>query len=297
MEKPKILIVDDDQVVIDTLVSLCELWNYNFIISKNGSDALIKAKIDKPDAVLLDLRLPDIDGIEVCRKLKIDRETKDIPIIILTGLAGDNSTVLALESGADDYIIKPFNPIVLNARIKSVLRIKKSLDEVFTMSITDSLTGLYNRRYFEMISMDEFYRAERYQSKLSCLMIDIDHFKHVNDSYGHEYGDYVLKQISNILTQIRRTDKVCRWGGEEFIILLPNTSGTEAKICAEHLRQKVENKVFGYENSGFKVTISIGVSSLHEGPVGKPEELIRYADRALYRAKENGRNCVWQITR
>jgi diguanylate cyclase (GGDEF)-like protein len=269
------------------------MWEYRPITAVDGKDALLKIATEQPDAILLDINLPDMNGMELCSKIKSESGMKEIPIIMLTGRSSDDEVAEALEKGADDYIVKPFNPIILRARLKSVLRVKQALDDIFNTAITDSLTGLYNRRYFEMISIDEYYRAERYGSNLSLVMFDIDHFKQVNDTFGHECGDRVLRNISDMFREVRRSDRVCRWGGEEFVILMPNTKASEALICAEKIRLNIENADFTHKDMPFKVTVSAGISSLFEGPVAKSEQLLSNADKALYRAKNAGRNtCV-----
>jgi diguanylate cyclase (GGDEF)-like protein len=223
---------------------------------------------------------------------------------MLTAKDSVSDKVVGLESGADDYLPKPFDDNELNARIYAQLRTKSQQDElkqknqqledmltrVETLAISDSLTGLFNRRRFEFILSNEFKRAVRYKSQLSCLMIDIDHFKKVNDALGHQAGDALLREISQIIQRcIRDVDTIARWGGEEFVVLGPNTSTEHAKLAAARILNAVSQQVFT-EFEGIKITVSIGIAGLPNPGIDTPEKLLNAADIALYEAKKNGRN-------
>lgn len=290
--KPKILVVDDNHNLLHTVSSLLEVWGYEVTCALNGTNALAYAKEKNPDLILLDWELPDISGTEVCRRLKNDSGTSIIPVIMLTARSGEENTVTGFNCGASDYITKPYNPKILYARIKAALKAKEKYDDAFKKSVTDKLTGLYNRRFFDRLCNDEFYRADRYHRPLSCLMIDIDNFKSINDTFGHEAGDAVLKQFCSILQRTRHSDKVCRWGGEEFVIILPETDSCGATAFAQNIQKEIEQKTFALNNTDIRITISIGIASVFEGSITKPEELVNYADKALYEAKNSGKNCI-----
>ncbi|MBI1810570.1 MAG: diguanylate cyclase, partial [Nitrospirae bacterium] len=265
-------------------------------------------KTTSVDIILLDLELPDMSGNEVCRWLKQSEDTKGIPIIMLTVKGEVTDKVAGLEAGADDYLPKPYNNVELNARIYSCLRTKALQDELRQknlqlqnllkqleiMAITDQLTGLYNRRHLETILKEEFKRTFRYKTPLTCMMIDIDHFKTINDTFGHHAGDAVLKETAKIITEnAREIDTVARWGGEEFIVILPQTKKEEAMHPASRILTSIsEHKFTGISDE--KITVSIGVASIPHLSldIDSKEKLIQTADCALYEAKRKGRNRI-----
>ncbi len=305
MAKAKILLVEDDKIQAGVTEDYLEANGYEVICVRDGKSAIKMAKTQHVDLILLDLILPDLDGNEVARWLKLNDDTKGIPIIVLTVKSSTIEKVAGLEAGADDYLPKPYNEIELNARIYACLRTKALQDElrqknsqlegvllkVETLAITDSLTELFNRRHFGNTIEKEFNRTIRYQSPTSCLMIDIDYFKKINDEYGHRAGDLVLKEIAKIIKScIREIDTVARWGGEEFIVLLPETKQDNALQAAERILEAVS----GYQFSGIpgQITVSIGVASVPEASIDTADKLIHTSDVALYEAKAKGRNRV-----
>lgn len=306
MGNAKILLVEDDRLQGKVAVEFLEKSGYEVIWVQDGKSAIKAAKTQPVDIIILDLVLPDITGIEVSRWLKFNEDTKGIPIIMLTAKSEMTDKVAGLEAGADDYLPKPFNEIELNARIYASLRTKSLRDElkkknhqlenllgqVENLANTDMLTGLWNRRRLEAVLMNEFRRTKRYQTPLSCMMIDIDHFKRINDIYGHATGDIVLKETADIILSMSRTvDTVARWGGEEFIALLPQTGKNDAVMPADRIRKAIEEKKFtGIPNE--TITISIGIASAPDFAIDNEDKLVSQADVALYRAKENGRNRV-----
>lgn len=306
MAKAKILLVEDNKVQAAVIRDFLEKNGYEVMLAEDGMSGFKAAKTEHPDIVLLDRILPDIEGSDICRWLKLDQVTRGIPIIMLTEKISIADKVVGLEAGADDYLPKPFDENELNARIYAQLRTKSQQDElkqqnrqledmltrVETLAISDSLTGLFNRRRFEFVLSNEFKRAARYKNPLSCLMIDIDHFKMVNDTIGHQAGDTLLREIAQIIQRcIRDVDTIARWGGEEFVVLSPNTSTENAKLAAVRFLNAVSQHTFtGFE--GRKVTVSIGIAGLPDPAIDAQEKLINAADLAMYEAKKNGRNRV-----
>jgi len=303
MAKANILLVEDDKLQAKVTKNYLEAMGYDVIWVDDGKAAIKVAKTHPIELILLDLVLPDIDGNEVCRWLKVNQDTRSIPIIMLTVKGATSDKVTGLEAGANDYLQKPYSETELNARIYACLRTKALQDELREknkelesallklefLAITDPLTELFNRRHFETAIENEFVRTLRYQSPTSCIMIDIDHFKRINDQYGHRAGDMVLKEIARLIKCcIREIDTAARWGGEEFSILLPQTS----QDAAVNVAQRTLNSISHYTFSSFteKLTISIGIATVPEKTIDTAEKLIHAADLALYKAKANGRD-------
>ncbi len=293
MNLQKILVVDDTAINIEILNELLN-ETYDVLSALDGEFAIEIAREDKPDLILLDIMMPNMDGLEVCRRLKNIKETKDIPIIFITAKTDEKSIEEAYEIGGTDYITKPFKPKELLAKVKKELKLRKIVNELKLLASTDSLTKLYNRRYFIQTAEHTFALAKRDAKHLSTIMIDIDKFKNVNDTYGHQVGDSVIVELANmLLANQRKEDIVCRYGGEEFVILLPNTSLDEAKIVAEKLRRSVEDLTFKLPSGEvLKFTISLGVSQVDTQKHENIEFSLKEADDALYRAKKSGRNRV-----
>ena len=305
MPDVKILLVEDDKLQAKVTKEYLDSTGHQVILAEDGKSAIKIAKTERVDIVLLDLVLPDMDGNEVCRWLKLDRDTKSIPIIMLTVKSSTMEKVEGFRAGADDYLPKPYNKIELNARIYASLRTKALQDELKeknreleavlskleVLAVTDPLTELFNRRYFETVIEREFSRTERYKSPCSCLMIDVDLFKKVNDEYGHRTGDLVLKELATIIKNcLRKLDTVARWGGEEFIVLLPGTNKTSALQAAS----RILDSIAGHRFSGIagQITVSIGIASVPHPTTNSAEKLIDTADFALYEAKSKGRNRI-----
>jgi diguanylate cyclase (GGDEF)-like protein len=305
MTDRKILLVEDDRLQALTIKEYLEKAGYEVVWAENGLSA-IKSAASRPfDLVVLDLVLPDLDGNEVCRWLKNTKQTQDIPIIILSAKGETKEKVSGLEAGADDYLPKPYDPSELKARIYACLRTKalqdqlreknRRLEEVLlqmeTLAMTDQLTGLFNRRYFSSVIEKEFSRTMRYNHPSSCLMIDIDHFKRINDEYGHHAGDQVLKEVSRAMIMcLREADTVARWGGEEFVILLPDTARENALRVASRILTAVSTCKFSSHPA--RITVSIGLASIPAPTIDTPDKFIAAADRSLYEAKTKGRNRI-----
>ena len=286
----KILVVDDSEVIHRLLQArLCnEPVELHFALEgTHGIDMAINLQ---PDLILLDIDMPAPDGFEVCRQLKTDQRTVRIPIIFVTGDASTEQKIKGLELGASDYITKPFEPAELRARVRATLRSKYLMDLLEKKAMVDGLTGLWNRVYFEARLNSELARSRRGPNTFACLMIDLDHFKSINDTFGHGTGDDVLRGVGQILNEsCRGEDCACRYGGEEFAVLACNTSSSDALRLAERIRTAIESHVFSKDAARVPVTCSIGVADLHHTP---PPGVVELADRALYEAKSNGRNRV-----
>jgi len=303
MAKAKVLLVEDDPVQASVTIELLRKTGYEVLHAEDGINAIKSVKHDKPDIILLDVIMPGMDGYEVCRWLKLEETTKGIPVIMLTVKKELSDKISGLQIGADDYLPKPYNELELNARIYASLRTKALqdelrmknkqledlLDRVNYMAITDALTGLYNRRRFHDVLSGEFERAKRYSTPFSLLMLDIDYFKKINDTFGHNAGDSVLKEVSEIIMKsIREIDTAARYGGEEFMVILPSTDRINAKVAAERMRNAIEQ--FSFSGVSSRITVSIGIAGMPDDKVDNEDKLIRCSDFALYRAKQLGRN-------
>jgi len=306
-ESARILIVDDHEDNIELLRARLEAWGFRTESAADGEQALDQIEDSPPDLILLDVMMPKIDGIEVARRVKGNRNLPFIPIIMQTALDATENKVEGLEAGADDYITKPIDFAELKARLNSMLRIKRLQDALEErerqlleanerlrhMSQTDALTGLDNRRYLEERIDEMFEHARRLNEPFSCVMCDLDRFKSVNDTYGHQAGDAVLKQFARILrNEVREIDRVGRYGGEEFMLLLPGTVLDAAVTFAERVRKEVEGRTFNFDGTKICRTASFGVSAWPHPRIDNCDVLVRAADDALYVAKETGRNRV-----
>ncbi len=305
----RILVVDDVPVNIQLLVTYLAAEGYDVVSAKDGYDAMKAVKEHQPDLILLDVMMPKMNGFKVCEAIKSDDATKFIPVILVTALNELEDKIKGMDSGADDFLAKPFNKLELLVRVRSLLRIKhlhdelqekvielqRTKEELRQLAITDGLTGLYNYRYFKEQLLQELKRAQRHSLNISVVMIDIDHFKQYNDKNGHPAGDVVLKDIARLLRDnIRNIDLAARYGGEEFSLILIETDKPSAKIVSEKIRKLVEDYGFAYESSqpDGKLTISTGVATFPED--GEDfDTLVSKADQRLYRAKEAGRNLIF----
>lgn len=286
----KILVIDDSPE-IHTLVRV-RLGKERVVIHSalDGASGLAAAREIRPDLILLDVEMPDRDGFAVCADLKADPMTMDVPIIFLTGATSTEDKIRGLDLGATDYVTKPFDPAELRARVRASLRTRYLVDLLAKKAMIDGLTGLWNRTYLDAHLSIELSSARRTSQPLSCIMADVDCFKSINDTYGHSFGDEALRAVAVIFSQgCRVEDIVCRYGGEEFTILLPNTSVQDAAELAERLRFAIETQPFSHRDAPVRITCSFGVANLR-GPV--PPSVIELADEALYRAKHSGRNRV-----
>jgi len=295
-----IAIVDDDAAIRRLLRLLLHRAGYETIECTTGAEAQAALRQQPWDLAILDRRLPEMDGLELAAELRGNAEFRSRYIIMLTGEDDQEDKVEGLDSGADDYITKPFQPRELLARIRAgerIVRLQKELLEtnkrLELLSITDGLTKLNNHRYLQDELARAFEESQRYGRPLSLAMIDLDFFKKVNDTYGHAVGDDVLKTAASLFKEsARSTDLVARYGGEEFAVMMPETELADAAVFAEKIRSLVAAMPFDTQAGPIAVSVSIGVASVPHSRIPTAKELIIAADKALYRAKKNGRNQV-----
>ena len=306
-KKKRILVVDDHEDKIELLRARLEARGYEVEGAPDGQAALDAVQRTCPDLILLDVMMPKMDGMEVVKRLKANKALPFIPVIMQTALDSTENKVEGLDAGADDYITKPINFAELEARVNSLLRIKalqtdlaareKELselnDKLRLISLTDGLTEVENRRSLELHLHEMWQHSMRLHEPIALIICDIDKFKAVNDNYGHQAGDSVLKEFAQLLkSEAREIDRVGRYGGEEFLLILSGTVLDAAVTFAERLREKVEGHTFSYTGGTLRRTMSCGVAASPHPKVKDQEALLRAADDALYVAKETGRNRV-----
>ncbi|HST54190.1 MAG TPA: diguanylate cyclase [Pyrinomonadaceae bacterium] len=321
---PVILVADDEPVNLALIKRRLEWEEYEIATAEDGGQAVEIAKRILPDLIILDVMMPVLDGLQACRLIKEDPSTSDIPVIFLSALDDMDTKVNGLSLGANDYISKPFRVEELLARVAVAIRLKRERDRLrqsaeelrrraeaaSEMSVTDALTGLLNRYGLQRALQREMSEARQLRRPLSCLLIDIDYFKHINDTHGHAAGDTALMQVARLLLDgIRRpaelqegerederraaaapprADVVCRYGGEEFLLLAPETQLEGALALAEKIRRAAAERLFGDGERIFPLTLSVGVAELRASESGN--DMIARADDALYQAKQQGRN-------
>jgi diguanylate cyclase (GGDEF)-like protein len=291
----KVLIADNREDTKSVLGEILLDEGYECVFVKNSSEVIDRVYTELPDIIILDMRLSKPCSLEILSYLKSAPSTRDIPVILVASKRSQLRLTKGYELGAYDYISRPFFKQEILARISNITFACERVKELERLLDRDYLTGLYNRRFFMERFFEELAWSVRYKETLSIMMLDIDFFKKINDTYGHSCGDEILKQIANALLSVLRTeDIVARYGGEEFIILLPNTNPEGALTAAEKIRGTVQDRNFLCESGDIRlsVTISIGVTT-YNGETGlSPDRLIGQADGALYSAKEGGRNRV-----
>jgi diguanylate cyclase (GGDEF)-like protein len=292
-DKSSVLIVDDEKTNIAALTHMLSP-EYKVYAAKNGQDAIELANEYLPDVILLDIVMPEMDGFEVIAKLKNSERTREIPIIFITGLNNPEAEEKGLSLGASDYISKPFVSSIVKLRVQNQIQIMAQIKMIRSLSLMDSLTNLPNRRSFDDRMRLEWEHARRNKTTLSVFFIDIDKFKDYNDTYGHLQGDIVLRIVGETVTRSlnRSTDFVARWGGEEFVVLLPTTDWSGAMKTAEFIRKNVEDTVIPCEGKDTRITVSIGINSITPVPGCTINDFLNSADQALYMAKKSGRNRV-----
>jgi diguanylate cyclase (GGDEF)-like protein len=289
-DAPRVLVIDDSPDVHRLLQARLRTENLTIDSASTSVEGLKRALAEPPALILLDIEMPEMDGFEVLRALKDNPATLDVPVIILSGHATMQDKVTAFDLGAVDYVTKPFEPTELRVRVRSALRLACLVQMLAQRAQIDGLTGLWNRVYFDARCRECVSANDRHGRALSICMIDADHFKGVNDTFGHPAGDAVLQGIADTLRrQCRTTDIPCRFGGEEFAILLPETGAEDARILCERIREAIEKTVWS-RHPERSVTVSIGlVGSAVRCPI-PAEKWVESADKALYAAKSQGRN-------
>jgi two-component system, cell cycle response regulator len=297
----KILIAEDDPVFRQLLKHMLSMWGYDVVEARDGNEAFeaLQAE-DAPRLAILDWMMPGMEGIEVCRKVREELQEPYTYIILLTANQQDEYLVTGMEAGADDYISKPLKLNELKVRLRAGRRIIDLQNELIAASeiirqkaSQDSLTGLLNHEEILGVLGKELARVGRDRSSVSIIMTDIDRFKIINDTYGHIAGDAVLRSTSRLLkSTMRPYDSVGRYGGDEFLIILPECSGESAVTFAERARVRISSDGIDTSEGKFPVTISSGVATSGNGTGWDAYSLIKAADRALYRAKKDGRNRV-----
>lgn len=314
-DKVKVLIVEDNHDHAFLVKRILEKTPAFFSVKvvDNVKKCLEEIQRDEFHIIISDYKLPRFSGLTLLSQLK--KKKIDIPLVMLTGSGNEEIAVKAMKEGAYDYVIKEFDyfktiPLVVKRALerhrdkkekekleneikKKVLELEDVNEKLAVLSITDGLTEIFNYRYLGEVLEKECERTKRIKGNISCLIIDIDFFKNVNDNFGHQAGDYILQQLSKIFFEnLRRIDTVGRYGGDEFILILHETTVEGAKIVSEKLRRLIENKVFVFEGNSIKVTVSIGIASFPGRKKLNKEMIMKSADDALYRAKNNGRNRI-----
>jgi two-component system, cell cycle response regulator len=300
-----ILVADDEPINRALIQRRLERAGYKVLPAQNGREAVQKARSERPDLIILDVMMPVMDGLEACQLIKSDDTTRDTPVIFLSARDETDVKVSGLSLGANDYISKPFKAEELLARVLVAMRLKRERDSLRRRAeeavqraevaqeraMTDQLTGLLNRYGLQHILAREMSETRRYNRPLSCLMIDLDNFKAINDLHGHAAGDTALQQIATVLSEnVRGSDVVFRYGGEEFLVLLPETNLEGAVSLAEKIREATNARSFGDGERVFKLTLSAGAANLWDNESGN--DMIARADMVLYQAKELGRDRV-----
>jgi diguanylate cyclase (GGDEF)-like protein len=317
--KFSILIVDDNNQNLQVLADILEGCGYETGFAMNGKQALNYIKHEKPDLILLDVMMPEMDGYAACTNLKKNPEYSDIPVIFLTAKVEIEDIVKGFEVGGVDYISKPFNAVELKSRVKTHLELKRSRDEIREsynelreaknlidiqheklndimkkleiLSNTDPLTELFNRRYIIKAMELEEEKCKTNNSSFTIVMGDIDFFKSVNDTCGHDCGDTILKDVSKIINSlIRNSDVLARWGGEEFLIMFTDHNVKNTDIITERIRKEINDHVFISNETKINLTMTFGISEFKKGD--SLDDVIKRADNALYEGKRAGRNTV-----
>lgn len=304
----RLLIIDDD-VIIRTILDLAlKQEGHQVIQAETGEAGIALAKRQPQDMILLDAKMPSMDGFTCCAQLKSSLQDECPPVVMITGLSDQESVDRAFAVGAIDFVTKPIHMAVLRHRVRQVLRERELVyqlakinqqlasanEELQELARIDGLTQLANRRYFEEVLVKEWRRLARQQEPLSVIFCDVDFFKQYNDIYGHLAGDFCLKDISQLIkaSTMRAADLVARYGGEEFVILLPGTDAAGAEFVAQRIHTNLSNAAIPHIGSKIAtvVTLSMGITSTLPTLEYHPKQLLESADRALYTAKSKGRN-------
>lgn len=296
----KVLIAEDDKVSSKVLEKNIRNWGYDVIISNNGQQAWKAFQKDDIPLAILDWMMPKINGLELCQKVRLLKKDHYTYIILLTSKDRKEDVLKGFRAGADDYIVKPFDALELRARLQTGKRIVDLQSQLIQTNIKleelakeDSLTKLWNRAAIIQLLEDELHRSQREKRPVGVILVDIDYFKNINDTYGHLVGDTVLIEVTARLKKnIRRYDRIGRYGGDELLVVLPNCQLNEVEEIAERLRLALSQSRIQTDAGSLDVTLSLGAFSSEKQPDASAEVLIKASDNALYQAKRNGRNCV-----
>lgn len=294
--KPRVLIVDDERSNINILGNLL-VPEFDVLVATDGPTALARAAGEmRPDLILLDVIMPGMDGHEVCRRLKDDPETHDIPVIFISAMSEEDDEATGLKIGAVDYVTKPFAPAILKMRIRTHVELKRLRDHWQRLSTVDGLTQVANRRAFDDALAGAWRCGIRQQQPLALILADVDHFKAYNDHHGHAAGDQCLKTVASLMSnQVKRAcDLVARYGGEEFVCLMPGVEIDGARLIAQRMCDAVRGHRMAHEHPDVDglVSVSLGVAAIVPDTGFSPEHLLAQADQRLYEAKRAGRNRV-----
>ena len=309
----RVLVVDDDRAMLALLTAMLKSTGHTVYVARNGVEAMAQVEKHKPQLIITDWMMPEMDGLTLCRKLRERPEWRDIYMIVMTAQEDPDKLVEAFEAGADDYLVKPIIQKIFFSRLRAGLRVVKLQEELAAdreqllrlstdlaeaneglqlLALTDALTALPNRRAAMERVEQEWALTKRGNRNFSCMMVDVDFFKSINDRFGHPVGDLVLKKVASVLRQVARAqDMVCRYGGEEFLVICPDTDVVEGSLCAERLRQSVMACQVQSGVHNIKVTVSIGLAERVAG-MSSLEEVLSLSDQRLYMAKQTGRNKV-----
>lgn len=291
-----ILFIDDSKVVHAMLDDILAVEGHKHLHAYDADQGFWFAKRANPDLILLDVVMPRVSGFDLCKALKSDPQTAHIPVMFLSGTGDTFNKVQGLDLGAIDYITKPFDETELQARVRAALRTKRLVDMLANTAQVDALTGLRNRQHFDRRLDEELAAMRRFGRTVSLVLLDIDHFKCCNDQFGHPFGDRVLQSVAEVLQEASRVvDVPCRFGGEEFVVILPETEIEGALVVAERIRQGIQSIPLSCREQRLTITASGGVASSSQAgncECVTSKSLVQAADEALYRAKNNGRNRI-----
>jgi two-component system cell cycle response regulator len=288
-----VLVIEDHPDQRDLLAIVLQREGYRVVTAANGIEALEKLEFEKVQIALSDIMMPKMDGFELINRIRSNPSLKSIYLILITARIQEGDRVRGLDLGADDYITKPFSFSELLARVRVGSRVVQYQQHLEHQTHIDPLTGLFNRRAFEKKLDEEFERAKRYHHHLSLLILDIDNFKLINDTYGHHGGDAALIKISETLREkTRQSDFPSRYGGEEFVLVLPETDQDSALQVAGKIQEAIRSSTFGSPSQPFRLTVSAGLSSTSHRSYTEWAEMLKDADQALYAAKNNGKDRI-----
>ena len=298
---PRALIVDDDKAQLALLQDALSGENLETVVATSAKETFEAIYRQMPDLIILDIGLPGEDGFDILKSIRVEPRYDAIPVIIYSASHDIDSKTQALDLGAVEYLEKPLHPRELAAHVRAILRFKLKQDQIYEeykklseLSLTDPLTGAYNRRALDTFLKSRLSESSRHGIPVSCVMFDIDHFKDVNDTHGHHVGDIVLKDISDLVRGLcRQEDALIRYGGEEYLVILFHTPRDGAEIFGERVREKVADHIFRSGELEIRISVSGGIASQPEDKLpADPEVMIQLADQRLYTAKRNGRDQV-----